>query len=830
MKFLKISFLFSFCLVGVSAFAQKTYLISGRVTDANNGDPVPFANVQLRGTNKGTTTNFEGFYALKTTSTADSLVISYIGYIRRAKYIDPNQATQTIDFQLEAASYALKEVRISAGENPAFPIMRKVIENKDLNDKRSLDAYEFESYNKIEFDVDNISEKFKKRKMVQKISGVIEKLDKVYGEDGKPVVPLFLSENTSTFHYNKTPQKVKEIVLKTKVNGPGVENASVLSQITGSSFQQYNFYTNWLNIFNKDFASPIAEGWKSNYEYFLADSVWIDDFWCYEIEVDPKRKEDLAFIGKIWIDSKSYALVQTDLTMTNASNINYIEKFKIQQELKPTSGGPWLPAKTRILIDVNEISKNSAGMLVKFYTSNRNFVVNQARPIKFFDTGIELDERYQDSDDAYWKKARHDSLTEQEKTVLMVIDSVKSIPMVRTYAEIFKIVAGGYGHLFHGVDYGPILAFGAMNSVEGLRLRFGIRTNTDFSKHWVLSGYGAIGTSDMKFKYGVEARYILRKKPWTVIGFNSNYDLERIGLTSEAVGNNSLFAAYSRFGIYRKGYFQGDNMIYFEGEIRKGFNQMIGLRHRSFDPMFALVYGGSEKNGYYEISELVIESRFAKDETYLQYDNERTSLGVQRYPIFTLRYSLGLNNFMGGNFSYHKFGFKMYHTFRMGLLGRTNYTIQAGYTPSTLPFPSLYAHLGNQSWFYVQNAYNLMNFYEYISDQYVSLRYEHNFEGLLFNRLPAIKKLKWRTLATANILFGTVSDANIQFNPDFKVGANVESGTISVLDWKKPYIEVGYGIENVFKFFRIQATHRLSYTNQPGVSKFGIKASAYFSL
>lgn len=828
MKIYYFFFLILLCL-GLQSHAQQTYLISGRVTDANTGDPVPFANVVLKGTSKGVTTNFEGFYTLKTTSPSDSLLVSYIGYARKARWIDKNKPTQTIDFQLEAEAFALKEVRISAGENPAYPIMRKVIANKDLNDKRSLSAYEYESYNKIEFDVDNISERFKKRKAVQQITGVIEKLDKVYGEDGKPVVPLFLSETISKYYFQRNPLKTKEVILKTQVNGPGVEDASTISQFTGSSFQQYNFYQNWLNIFQKDFSSPIGDGWKTYYEYYLADSTWIDDFWCYEIEVSPKRKEDLAFVGKIWIDSQRFALVQTDLTMTNASNINYIEKFKIQQELVPTSAGPWLPTKTRILIDVAEISKNSAGMLVKFYTSNKNLVVNQSHDAKFFNTSIELDEQYKNFDRDYWKKARHDSLSEQDKTVLMLIDSVKAIPIVRTYAEVFKIAANGYLRVYEGVDYGPFLASAALNSIEGLRIRLGFRTNPDFSRKWVFSGYGAIGTKDGRFKYSLDGRYILSRKPWMNLGASASYDLERIGLTSEAVGNNSLFAAYSRFGTYRKGFFQGDQLVYFQGELMRGFNQMIGLRHRSFDPLFAFSYLGSRDNGSYEQTELVLESKFAKDETFIQNDNERISLGADRFPIVTLRYSLGLKNVLGGDFSYHKFSFRMYDSFRVGILGRSNYTLQAGFTTSTLPYPSLFPHLGNESWFYVGNAFNLMNFYEFISDRFVSLRYEHNFEGLLFNRLPAIKKLKWRTLATANVLLGGVSDRNLTFNPAFQLPNNA-SGTIGVLDFNKPYIELGYGIDNIFKFFRVQAIHRMSYTDRPSVSRFAIKASAYFTL
>lgn len=835
-------------LVGILSglVAQAQYTIKGRVTDAVTGDPIPFAAVGLKGGTAGANTDFDGYYTFTARQLADSMFVSYIGYKRKARAVAPDQTTQTIDFQLEGSSAQLREVRVYAkGENPAYRIIRRVIDEKYRHDWRRLKAYEYESYVKNEFDVNKISDKFKQGAIGRKITGPLEKYSQIAGDDGKPVIPVFLSESLSDYYYRQSPDLTKERIRKTKITGVGISDGSTFSQFIGSAFQQYNFYENWLSILRKDFLSPIADGWKGSYEYFLSDTVKIDDAYCYEIDVTPKRKNDLAFIGKIWIDTTQFALRQVDVAISGDANINYVEGIKIQQQLTSVSDSvsgktiAWMPLQTRVLIDVREMTKNSVGFLAKFYVSNRNFKVNQPREPKFYDPPIELADQYREQTEGYWQKARPDSLTRDEKLAYSLIDSVKNIPVVRTYTEILTVLANGYKRIYRGVELGPFLSMLAVNSIEGVRLRAGIRTNAEFSKVWVLSGYLAYGTKDGVLKYGADAKYIISRKPWMEVGAKTSYDLEQIGLSSEAVGNNSLFAAYSRFGTYRRGYFQREYMAYLRGEVVKGITPMIGIRRRTFNPLYNFAYVDSGEPGgqsrTFQNTELLAEVRFAKNELFIYNDNDRISMGTAQSPIYTLRYSLGLQNTLGGDFRYHRFTLSMADNFRLGILGRSYYTLSAGYTPSTLPYPLLFPHLGNQSWFYVGNAFNMMNYYEFLSDRYAALRYEHNFEGLLFNRIPVIKRLKWRTLLNVNVLYGGARQSNKDIIPDYDLDGKAIPGFGS-LDPKTPYVEVGYGIDNILKFFRVEAIHRLTYLSQPTtadgvkINKFGVKVSAYFTL
>lgn len=820
----------------VPSWAQKT-VINGRVTDAASGDPLPFVSVYFKGTTIGVNTDFEGYYNISTEKPLDSLHVSYIGYNPRAKKVQKG-ITQTINFQLAAASISLQEVVVRPGENPAWPIMRQVIAHKDANDKRNLTAYEYESYNKTEVDIDNISPKFRKKKLMRKILAVLDSLDQIAGEDGKPVLPFFISESISNFYHRSNPSANREEILKTKVTGVGLDDGSLVAQIVGSSFQEYNFYKNWLTILEKDFVSPIADGWKFYYEYDLKDSSFVGEDWCYRIEVTPKRPQDLAFNGTIWITAKDFALKQVNLAISKSANINYIERITIHQELGRTAAGPWLPIKNRVMIDIAEISDSWAGMLVKFYTSNKKITVNNPKPPLFYEKPIEVAEDARLTDNNYWETNRHDTLTQQEKNVYKMIDTIRNIPVVKTYIEIANIAVNGYKRVGK-VDIGPYLYTYAFNNVEGHRFRGGLKTNIDFSRKWVLKGYLAYGTRDGRFKYSGSADYILSRKRWATTGIEHFYELEQLALVDNSLATNSLFFAFTRFGDLTRSrpFMQRQSSAYIQTEVRKGLSQKLTFRNRTFDPIdrlykFAYYEDPNDKDSpihrSFTSSEITWETRYARDEIFLQNENERISLGADKWPIFTFRYTLGLKGVMNSDFEYHKFSATVIQYLKLGLLGRGRYAIDAGYIPSTVPYPFLRAHLGNQTPFFNASSFNLMNYFEFASDKYVSLNYQHTFEGLFLNSIPLIRKLKWRFVGHASVLYGGVSKRNQNIIPDSANGEAIQS--FRALSPHKPYAEFGYGVENIFKLLRVDFIHRIAYLNNPDVRKFGVKVSLQFKL
>ncbi|TRX59443.1 carboxypeptidase-like regulatory domain-containing protein [Fulvivirga sp. M361] len=826
----------SLIVLSLSSWAQKT-IIKGKVIDANSGDPVPFANIVFQGTSIGTSTNFEGVYQLETDSPTDSMTASYVGYITRSKPVRKGQ-TQVIDFQLFENVINLQEIVFVAGENPAFEIMRDVVDNKKKNNKRSLEAYQYETYTKIEVDVDNITDNFKKKKIVKKITQVMDSVERLAGEDGRPILPVFISESLSEYYYRNEPKLQHEKILKSKITGVGVGDGSLVSQFIGSSFQEYNFYQNWLNIVGKEFVSPIADSWKVYYEYDLIDSAEIEGHYCYRLDFFPKSEQDLAFKGSMWITKNEYALKQIDATVSPSANLNYVEKIKIQQALEPSSAGPWIPTKNRVLLDIGEVTNNMAGVLAKFYTSNKKIVVNKPRDLKFYAMPIQVAEDFKiGNTDEYWDGHRHEPLSLTELSVYQMIDTLKNIPVVKTYTEILKIAINGYKKVGK-VDIGPYLGVYANNSIEGNRFQLGFRTNIDFSNKWIFGGRMAYGMKDTKIKYHGFAERILDRNRWTTVRAEFGRDIDQVGLAAEDLIGNSVFLAATRFGDLIRPYYYKQGKFTVQRELFKGFTQKALFRYRDFNPAvgynFAYITDLEANDpspplaNTFKTSELILEARYAKDEVFVQNDNQRLSIGTLKWPIFTLRYTRGLKGVFGGDFDYNKITFNIEKGLKMGFFGTSNFSITAEHIFETLPYPLLKAHIGNESVFYTTAAFNLMNFSEFASDSYASLRYNHFFQGFLLNRIPLMKKLKWRLLASANVLYGDLSSENRALIPEFD-GEGREVEPISGLG-NEPYVEVGYGIENILKVIRVDFIHRLNYLDKPDVDKFGVKVSFQFIL
>jgi hypothetical protein len=813
------------------ANAQET-IVQGKVTDAASGDPIPFANVVFKGTSIGSTTDFDGNFLIKTSSPTDSLSASFIGYKSRVKAVKRG-IQQTINFQLAEDITTLDAVIVKAGENPAFEILRKVVQNKNKNDKRKLTAYEYETYTKIEIDVDNLSDKFRERKMVKRITQVLDSVERIAGEDGKPILPLFITESVSKVYYRDNPSLKREHILKTKISGVGVEDGTTVTQMIGSSFQEYNFYQNWLNILTKEFVSPIADGWRIYYDYDLMDSLYVGKDYCYRLDFFPRSPQDLAFTGTMWITKEDYALKQIDATMGKQANLNFIDKIRIQQELSKTDLGAWVPIKNRVLIDVGQLGKNNAGMLAKFYTSNKNIITNQPRELVFYERSIELaeDARLEDKN---WDSLRHEPLSETERNVYKMIDTLRNIPIVKTYTDIFKVLLDGYYNLGK-VEVGPYLSLVTWNNIEGWRVQGGFKTNYQFSKKWILQGQLAYGFDDERIKYLASVQRILSRQRWTTVSIRARRDLSRLGVDDESLADNPIFLAATRWGFFRRGFYSDEYRIAFQREIFKGYSQKISLRHWTFEPTYEFGYfnppGDITSTVYdrFQASEVSVESRYARDEVFLQDDNNRISLGTNKSPVVTLKYTHGFSGILGSDFDYDKLRFNMTKRIKTGPLGVGYVTLTGEYVFNAIPYPMLTLHLGNQSPFYSSITYNLMNFGEFVSDRYASIQYRQYLEGFLLNRVPLLNKLKWRLLATSNVIVGGMRQSNrdlvAQFSP-----SGEEALPVGYFKNNKPYVELGYGVENIFKVLRVDFIHRVSYLENKDARKFGILFTAQLQL
>ena len=324
---------------------------------------------------------------------------------------------------------------------------------------------------------------------------------------------------------------------------------------------------------------------------------------------------------------------------------------------------------------------------------------------------------------------------------------------------------------------------------------------------------------------------ILSRRHWTTLGVRVGRELDQVGLEMENLEGNSIFLAASRFGTLRRPFVSTNQRITFQREFFKGFLVTSSLNKSQFDPLFDFYYyeqGSKVLKTSFQATEIRAGIRYGRDEIILINDNTRASLGSIKWPIVELNYAKGIPS-LGSTLDYTKLNFYVYHRINLGLLGVGRYEIDAGKIWGEVPYPLLKNHLGNETLFYTTAAFNTMNFNEFASDRFVSLRYRQSFEGFLFNSIPLVKKLKWRMVGNANVLMGSVRDQNLfnlpQTAPDGRI-----LDSFGRLDPKVPYVELGYGIENIFRFFRVDFFHRMTYLDMPEARPFHIKVSAQVIL
>ncbi len=819
-----------------TASRAQTTEVTGRVTDASTGEALPYVNVVFKGTTVGTSTDFDGFYTLKTTGKADSILVSYLGYISATRGVKPG-IKQTINIQLKENTTDLIEVVIKPGENPAHRIIKAAQKNRDEINYERLSAFQYESFTKVQLAVDQLTEKQQNNKLLRSVIPLFDTVSQLTDGTTNPVLPVFISETISDFYVCRNPFRQKEVIRASRVVGVGMEDQEAASQLLGSTFQQYNFHTNYVRILEKDFVSPVGRTALDFYVFTLRDSMEIDGIKCYQIDVNPKRPADLVFTGTMWIADSVFAIRRLQFYMDKRANLNFLDQFKIQQEYAPTDSKAWVPSKTRILINLDEPSNVSPGMIALFYVSNRNIVVNQPKDPKFYEVPVEMLKDADKKDDEFWDENRHEQQTEGDKKIAKMIDTLNSLPVIRTWVEWVNIAISGYKRVGK-VDFGPYAFLYGYNALEGHRFRVGFRTNHLLSESYILRGYVAYGTLDRRGKYSVSAEWYPDKKNWTVLGIKHRDDVDQIGVTDQNYDQSNLFTSLALFQASQLNR-TNEQMLWAKRQWSPSWSNRITLHRKfyGFEPIrdrfnFAFFENPDPNANFisndFRTTTITVETRFAYREHFVYNQNERYSLGPQKGPTLTFSYTRGLEGVLDGEFNYDKLNISVQQYIRMGRFGEGDYIVSAGKVFSALPYPILDVQRGNQSFVSNRATYNLMNLFEFVCDQYVALNYEHHFGGSVFNRIPLIKRLKWRFFATGKTVWGSISEQNLALLP--KSDAIGRPVTQFYRLNREPYAEIGYGIENIFAFGRIDFIHRLTHLSNPGISPFGVKISLQFSF
>ncbi len=812
-------------LVSLAVSAQLTR-VKGKVTDAETGEDVPFANVIFKGTQIGTISGADGSFQIQTSDNVTHIEVSFIGYETKQMPVEMGES-QTVDVVLSPEASTLGDVVLvgdKEAENPAHAMMRKIWANKDRNNLENIYAYEYEKYEKIEFDLNNIDKKFTERKLFKPFDFIFDNLD-TSDINGKAFLPIFLVESVYDYYSRQDPDAEKEILKGSKAAGFN-DNQSV-DEFLKSLYQKVNIYDNYIELFDKGFVSPLSTRGLLSYEYFLMDSAFIDGYWCYNMQFIPKRRKELNFKGDFWVNDSTWAIKSIKMQAVGDANINFVNDIAIQQEFLKIDT-LWVIKRDFIVVDFSVAdTKSSKGVYGKKTTSYRNIKVNNPYPESFYEREEDFfTDRSPEfnRDTAFWKQSRHEELTSSEQQVYTMVDTLKKVPAFRTYLDVVALILSGYWEM-DGYDIGPILSSVSFNNVEGLRLRFGGRTYGGYNDRFRLNTYIAYGLKDERFKYSLGAKYLLSYKPRISIGGRYKYDVQQLAQLRTAglalSTGNFLSSALARNPITQLSYV-GEASAYVDYEPFKNFILDLTVKNRTISPAgtFSFDYY-SDPEGINDLStvprenlitsEVSVGLNYSPGKRYLGYGVERNPISAM-YPDLDVNFSVGLDDVFGSNVDFQKVYVRFRHPLLVNPLGKFIYVIEAGKTFGTVPLPLLDIQAGNETYSYSQNAYNMMNFFEFVSDQFIGVQAEHHFYGLFFNKVPLLKKLNLREVISGKFVIGSLSDANKALTVDRDLRAPTRG-----------YYEVGGGIENIFKFIRVEGVWRLSYLDNPDIEKFGVR-------
>ncbi|MEP7373491.1 MAG: DUF5686 family protein [Chitinophagaceae bacterium] len=821
-----ISLLFFFTLfLAVKQAAAQSKRISGTVKDSHSEETVPFASVSFLHSTMGKLTDSAGFFSFYLDKwPADTLIITCVGYQPFMYAIDKSKDSILLNLPLERGTFN-EGVKVKTRVNKGLLIWRKIVQNKPRNDRYRFDNFSYELYNKLELDIKNFNfGKLTKFKPLRPVGELIKQ--NIDSADGVKYLPTYLTETISDYYYQKKPLKRREEIKAANTNG--VKNESIIKFLGGMD-QNVNVYNNFVAVFDKQFISPASDNGDLYYNYRVIDTQVVNSNRFYHLVFVPRRKGTNTFEGDCWVHAGTFAIQKMNLRLGKDANINFVETLSLIQEYKLLDDSTWFLAKDKFVADVTPIGKNSPGFIGRKTTTYRNIQVNDSSVIQGLSKNKLLEEIVTASgaaekDKAYWKDSRHEELTKTEAGIIRMLDTLLTAPSFQRLTRQINFIATGYLNTGN-FQLGPWYNWMTANSWEGFRVRFDLGTNKKFDKKWWWHWYLAYGFGDQKLKGKAELFYLPNKHPRRYWYGSYTNDLDRSQSYYGEVSSDNIFAlAIRKQNVPVKFLKVEEKRFEFYNEHRFGLSELVAITHKGYTPLkniplkdsFPSARGQSPLTTF----EISLRLRFAYLEKFLENTFFRTSLGSP-YPIGEINISRGISGFLKSNYNYTKLSGSISDYIKIPPFGNISFQAYAGKTFGTLPYVLLDIAPGNELYYYNKYAFNMMNKYEFIHDKYAGINFEHNVGNGLFRFIP---KLKFRQFWTIKTLWGSLSDANMALN--FKQG-----NTFQTLDGKT-YMELGTGVDNILRVFRIDFIWRVlpeTLTNG-NTKKFGVFGSFRLSF
>ncbi|MDR0743290.1 MAG: DUF5686 and carboxypeptidase regulatory-like domain-containing protein [Tannerella sp.] len=830
-------------------YAQQTIQVEGYVKDSITKGALPYVTVALRGTTKGTATDENGYFSMKTTSDSMILSVSYVGY--ETSHTALKKGVNRVNILLKPEMYELSEIVVRPGrekyskkENPAVAFARHVIARRSLNNPYEHDYYSYNIYEQRTFANNDFDlEKARQNWVYKHIDFIFDYVDST-SVKGKTILPLYNEEIMEDYFFRKSPRAERKVVRGAKRAGIiEIISEDGVKQFVDEAFQDVDIFQDNIPLFLNRFVSPLSSIGPNYYKYYLLDTVVVDGEKCVDLGFVPFNSESFGFAGHLYVTLDStYFIKKVNLNIPRDINLNFIGEMSIDQEYIRTDDGTRILTKNDIAL-IFKLTKKMKGAYARRVALYRNHSFDKQPDLTVFEEKapvLESEGAHRQTEE-FWSEARGGAGEIQPASVEKMMMQLREVPFFYWGEKIMNILINGYvqtSETNSKFEFGPANTFISGNALEGVRFRLGGTTTVNFSRRFFMDGYLAYGLEDHKLKGDAIFEYSFNKKksfrkeyPFHYIRAEYQYDMNQIGQHYLYTNVDNIFMTLKRRENNLLTYMQKAELSYYK-ENYKGLGYRVSLRHLTEwatpDVPFDLIQadGTTLPVGHYRSTQLEFYLRWASNEKFYQSRNYRYPITLD-VPVITLRHTIARKGILGSDHNYNRTEIGVRKRFWMSPFGYVDLYGQAGKVWDRVPYPLLHIPNANLSYSIEAESFPLMNPMEFINDRFVSWEMSYFMNGWLFNRLPLIRELQLREVLTFRGWYGDLSAKN---NPDIAgVGLyRFPENTYRMGD--RPYMEIGVGVENIFKLIRLDYIWRLSYRDHNGAPNGGLRMKIKFSF
>ena len=847
-KYIKSFLLFLLLGCCISVSAQN---IQGVVTDSLTNEPIPYLSVFYEGKGVGSITDNDGNYKVETRKGWNKLTFSAVGYVTKVVNIIPgvtknlNVRMRPDDIMLDEVVVKPKREKYSRKNNPAVELMKKVIAHKKNNKLSENDYYQYNKYQKITMSLNDVTPEMLEKGMYKKMPFLKDQIE-LCEETNKFILPVSVDETASQKIYRKHPKSEKTIIKGMSSTGVNelFATGDMLSTVLKDVFTDVNIYDNDIRLLQYPFISPISSSDAiSFYKFYIMDTTFVDKDKCFHLTFVPNNSQDFGFTGHLYVlADSSYTVKKCTMNLPKKSGVNFVDNMDIIQEFEQLPNGEWV-LKTDDMIVEMTLMKIMQGFQIRRTTRYSDYAFDELPQQLFKRKGAEIKEAdAMMRGDDFWNQYRPVPLTQTESSMDMLVKRLEQMPGFKYVIFVLKafienFVETGTKEHPSKVDIGPVNTMISNNYIDGLRLRMSAQTTANLNPHLFFKGYYAYGFKDHRSKYMGEVEYSFNKKeylprefPKNSITFSYQYDVMSPTDKFLKTDKDNVFVSFKTSTVDQMSYVRNIALKY-ENETQFGLKTTVEVKHSTDEPTGGLAYitNDDQKTLVPEIQtmEASLAFRYAPGETFVNTKQRRIPVSFDA-PVFTLSHTAGFKGVLGGEYNYNLTEIGLYKRFWFSSWGKIDMFVKGGAQWNKVPFPLLIMPAANLSYILQRETFNLINNMEFLNDRYASLDVSWDLNGKIFNRIPLLKKLKWREAIGFKMLYGHLTDKN---NPMKHPGDSelflfpTRDGrpTSFVMDPKTPYMECSVGIHNIFKILHIDYVRRLNYLDHPDANKWGVR-------